>query len=224
MRPLLTLALVLPLASGQEAYLVERNRAIPMRDGVSLAADIYFPAANGVRKAGRFPVILTRTPYDKSRVDGAFYASRGYVFVAQDTRGRYASEGEWSFLTADAADGHDTAAWIVRQPWRSGRIGGIGASYVGGTQHALAIGGAPGLAALIPVDAVANAGYFGMRNSGAFELRFFQLDFHDRRAQPDLSCAGPRFARAAAGDSRALRPAACAGGLPGRPGLSRLLA
>lgn len=177
MRPLLTLALVLPLASAQEAYVVERNLAIPMRDGVSLAADIYFPAADGVRKAGRFPVILTRTPYDKSRVDGAFYASRGYVFVAQDTRGRYASEGEWSFLTPDAADGHDTAAWIVRQPWSSGRIGGIGTSYVGGTQHALAIGGAPGLAALIPVDAVANAGYFGMRNSGAFELRFFNWIF-----------------------------------------------
>lgn len=147
-------------------FVVERNVAVPMRDGVALATDLYFPAANGVRKTGTLPVILERTPYDKSRVSGGLYASRGYVYVAQDTRGRYSSEGRWTFLTNDDEDGHDAAAWIVKQPWSNGLIGTIGTSYGGGTQHALALANPPGLAALIPVDAVANAGMFGMQISG----------------------------------------------------------
>ena len=187
LRPLFGILALLPslavgVAAGNEseagAVVVERNVAVPMRDGVALATDLYFPAAAaGVKKPGKFPVILTRTPYDKARTDGAFYAARGYVYVAQDTRGRFSSEGRWSFLTGDDEDGYDTAAWIVKQPWSTGLIGTIGTSYGGGTQHALAASGAPGLAAMIPVDAVANAGTFGMRNSGAFELRFFNWIF-----------------------------------------------
>lgn len=176
MPTLLLLPFLLRLAVAQD-FAVETNVAVPMRDGVALATDIYFPATSGVKKPGRFPVILNRTPYGKSRGEGPVYAARGYVFVSQDTRGRYASEGRWSFLLGDVNDGYDTAAWIVKQPWSTGLIGTIGTSYGGGTQHALALSGAPGLAAVIPVDAVANAGYFGMRNSGAFELRFFNWIF-----------------------------------------------
>lgn len=170
------LLLLLSLAPAQD-FTVETNVAVPMRDGIALATDIYFPATNGVKKPGKFPVILSRTPYNKSGSEGRMYAARGYVYVNQDTRGRYASEGRWDFLNIDVNDGYDTAAWIVKQPWSSGRIGTIGTSYVGGTQHAIALSNAPGLAAVIPVDAVANAGYFGMRNSGAFELRFFNWIF-----------------------------------------------
>jgi len=174
--PFLLLLLTLYQLPAQD-FVVERNIAVPMRDGVALATDLYFPAANGVRKPGTLPVILERTPYDKSRVNGELYASRGYVYVVQDTRVRYSSEGRWAFLTGDDEDGHDAPAWIVKQPWSNGLIGTIGTSYGGGTQHALALGNAPGLAALIPVDAVSNAGSFGIRNSGAFELRFFNWIF-----------------------------------------------
>ena len=49
----------------------------------------------------------------------------------------------------------------------------IGTSYVGGTQHAMAMEKCPELVTVIPVDAVSNLGYASMRNAGAFELRFW---------------------------------------------------
>ncbi|HEY8130704.1 MAG TPA: CocE/NonD family hydrolase, partial [Thermoanaerobaculia bacterium] len=105
------------------------------------------------------------------------YVKDGYIVVSQDTRGRYHSEGRWRFLADDVNDGYDTAKWLGAQPWCSCKIGTIGGSYPGGTQHALAISGAPFLAAMVPIDAVANAGYFGLRHNGAFELRFFNWIF-----------------------------------------------
>jgi uncharacterized protein len=152
---------------------------VTMRDGVRLATDLYLPVQDGQATTGRFPVILTRTPYDKSgsRSAGQYFASRGYVFVAQDTRGRYHSDGIWHFLTDDGPDGVDTARWIEQQPWSDGQIGMLGTSYVGGTQHALALEQAPQLKTVIPVDAVSNMGYQSMRNAGAFELRFWNWVF-----------------------------------------------
>jgi putative CocE/NonD family hydrolase len=167
-------------AAGDGQYIVEQNVMAPMRDGVRLATDLYFPARGGVRLPGKFPAILERTPYNKSvagRLWAPFYASRGYVAVVQDTRGRYGSEGVWHMMVDDVNDGFDTATWIVRQPWSDGGFATIGTSYPGGTQHALALSNPPGLKAMVPVDAVANAGYFGMRNGGAFELRFLNWIF-----------------------------------------------
>jgi len=156
-----------------------KNVMIPMRDGVRLATDLYFPAKNGVRLKGKFPAILERTPYNKNESSDylSLFARKGYVAVAQDTRGRYASEGVWHMMTDDVNDGYDTAAWIVGQSWSDNEFGMMGTSYVGGTQHAMAESNPPGLKAEIPVDAVANAGYFGMRNGGAFELRFMNWVF-----------------------------------------------
>jgi len=161
-------------------FVVEKNAMVAMRDGVHLATDLYFPARNGIRADGKFPAIMERTPYNK---DGSanswalYYVSRGYACIAQDTRGRNASEGIWHMMIDDAPDGFDTASWIVKQPWSDGGFATIGTSYPGGTQHALAITNPPGLKAMVPVDAVANAGYFGMRNGGAFELRFMNWIF-----------------------------------------------
>jgi len=154
---------------------VEKNIMVPMRDQVQLATDVYLPSKDGKPLPGRFPVILTRTPYGKdgSKKHGEYFAAHGYVFVAQDTRGRYASEGVWHMMTDDGRDGADCAAWITSQPWSDGKIGMIGTSYVGGTQHAMAMEKPPGLATVIPVDAVSNPGRQSMRNAGAFELRFW---------------------------------------------------
>jgi putative CocE/NonD family hydrolase len=99
------------------------------------------------------------------------------VFVAQDTRGRYGSEGVWHMLTDDGPDGVDCAAWIGKQPWSNAKIGMIGTSYVGGTQHAMALAGAPELKTVIPVDAMSNLGRQSMRNAGAFEMRFWNWIF-----------------------------------------------
>ena len=168
---------------------------VPMRDGVRLATDVYFPAKNGARREGKFPAILERTPYNKDfagRGWAEYFASLGYIGISQDTRGRYNSEGVWHMMTDDAADGFDTASWIVRQPWSDGGFATRGTSYPGGTQHALALTNPPGLKAMIPVDAVSNAGYFGFRNGGAFELRFMNWIFtigapHGSRASRDAA-------------------------------------
>jgi hypothetical protein len=168
-----------PLAADTASYVAAKNVMVPMRDGVRLATDIYFPAKDGVRLEGKFQAILERTPYNKDACAGYLlpFVSQGYVLICQDTRGRYASEGVWHMMTDDVNDGYDTAQWLVQQPWSDGGFGMIGTSYVGGTQHAMAESNPPGLKALIPVDAVSNAGYFGMRNGGAFELRFFNWIF-----------------------------------------------
>jgi putative CocE/NonD family hydrolase len=175
---LFSLLLALSTASARDAQyqvIIKTNVMVAMRDGVKLATDLYLPAKDDAVAAEKFPAILTRLPYNKdsNKRFGEYYAARGYVFVAQDTRGRYASEGVWHMLTDDGPDGVDCAAWIGRQPWSNGKIGMIGTSYVGGTQHALALAHAPELATVIPVDAMSNLGRQSMRNAGAFELRFW---------------------------------------------------
>ena len=185
MRPATTLlASILSLsfvASAKDAppppanVIAQTNVMVAMRDGVELATDIYLPAKDEQPIAEKLPVILTRTPYNKngSKKQGEYFAQHGYVFVAQDTRGRYASKDTWHWMTDDGKDGADCAKWIGQQPWSNGKIGMMGTSYVGGTQHAMAMEHAPELATVIPVDAVSNMGYQSMRNAGAFEMRFW---------------------------------------------------
>ena len=177
---LLLVAATSLVAQGQSPYetILSKDVMIPMRDGVRLATDIYRPARNGVAVDGKFPVIMERTPYDKNFSTYLLpFVEDGYIVIAQDTRGRYKSEGRWTFLRDDVNDGFDTAKWIGSQPWCSCKIGTVGGSYPGGTQHALALSNAPFLAAMVPVDAVANPGYFGLRHNGAFELRFLNWIF-----------------------------------------------
>ena len=169
---LLAILFALP-AHAQKAAQVEAQTdvMVAMRDGVKLATDVYLPAGY----VSRVPVILTRSPYGKSgsKKHGEYFAQHGYVFVAQDTRGRYGSEGVWHMMTDDGRDGVDCAAWIAAQPWSDGKIGMLGTSYVGGTQHAMALERTPQLMTVIPVDAVSNPGRQSMRNAGAFEMRFW---------------------------------------------------
>jgi len=172
------LLISLSTASAQD-FLVEENVMVPMRDGVQLATDIYRPAVDGKAVEEKLPVILTRTPYNKrgGKKAGEYFAQNGYVVVAQDTRGRYQSEGVWHMLTDDGRDGADCAAWIGKQPWSDDKVGMIGTSYVGGTQHAMALYGVPELKTVIPVDAMSNLGRQSLRNAGAFEMRFWNWIF-----------------------------------------------
>jgi len=184
LRWLVVLAVVVGTRStpaGEARFEVSVNKdvMVPMRDGVRLATDVYLPSKQGVVLKEKLPTILERRPYNKDgcRTSGRYYAARGYAFVAQDTRGRYKSEGVWHMLTDDGPDGVDTAGWIGKQPWSNGKIGMIGTSYVGGTQHAMAMEKPPELVTVIPVDAMSNLGYASMRNGGAFELRFWNWIF-----------------------------------------------
>jgi predicted acyl esterase len=75
--------------------LLENRVPIPMRDRVILYADVYRPVAEG-----RYPVLVSRTPYSTERFPTAYdaavyFAQRGYVYVFQDIRGRHESEGRW---------------------------------------------------------------------------------------------------------------------------------
>ena len=99
-RFVLCLLLLVPLAIAREPEFgvrLEQDVQVPMRDGIKLATDVYRPAKGDTAVDERFPVILTRTPYDKggNKSLGEYYAARGYVFAAQDTRGRYKSDGVW---------------------------------------------------------------------------------------------------------------------------------
>ncbi|MFO0818422.1 MAG: CocE/NonD family hydrolase [Pirellulales bacterium] len=121
--------------------------AITMRDGVKLATDIYRDDAMGPA-----PVVLTRTPYDrtKQKAVGERWAKAGYVFVAQDCRGTRASEGVLAPYNNEGQDGFDTIEWITRQSWCNGRVGMIGGSYVGAVQWQAAAENPPGLVVIAP--------------------------------------------------------------------------
>jgi hypothetical protein len=174
--PLLFLPLLL-CAQPETAYQVSAAKTVmvPMRDGIKLATDIYFPSRAGAPPEGKFPVILERTPYNKAAgsVAAEHLVPHGYIVIFQDVRGRYQSEGHWRPIRDDPNDGFDTAKWIGAQPWSNGSIGTMGTSYGGATQHALAIANAPYVKAMIPRNAMSDFGRYGVRHNGAFELRFF---------------------------------------------------
>ncbi len=127
----------------------ETNIRVPLRDGVTLAADVYRPDAPADAK---FPVILQRTCYGRaSAFEGAYWARRGYVFVAQDVRGKFDSGGVWEPWVNEGRDGFDSVEWCAAQPWSNGAVGMIGASYLGFTQWAAARENPPHLKCLVPI-------------------------------------------------------------------------
>ena len=148
---------------------MEHNVRVPMRDGVTLSADIYRPDADGT-----FPVILVRTPYSNNSLGAVeqskWFAERGYVVVQQDVRGRYDSDGTFYAFKNEPDDGFDTDEWLGTQPWSNGKIGTIGESYVGFTQMTQAIRGSEYLTAMAPtvttLDIYGNWIYTG----GAFSV------------------------------------------------------
>ena len=114
---------------------IQKNVMVRMRDGVLLATDIYRPRGAG----DRLPVIMTRTPYNKSAIfyvtePAKFFAGQGYIVVTQDIRGKFESDGEFAVQMKDGEDGYDTIDWISKQPWSTGKIGSYGCSYMGETQ------------------------------------------------------------------------------------------
>lgn len=127
----------------------KKTAMIPMRDGVKLSTDLYFPESDSVKK---FPIILIRTPYKKEmqQLDGEYYSRRGYVAAVQDCRGRFASEGEWEPFMNEAEDGYDTVEWLGKREWSSGKVGMIGGSYVGWVQLWAASERPPHLTTIIP--------------------------------------------------------------------------
>jgi len=136
------------LSQPTHAFTVERAVEIPMRDGVKLVADVLRPTGEG-----KFPIVLARTPYNRlseGALHGGWYAKRGYAFVAQDVRGRFASGGEWFPFVHESRDGSDTLDWIAQHGWSDGKVGMIGGSYVGLVQWLAAKSGNPHLVCIVP--------------------------------------------------------------------------
>ena len=150
--------------------LVERDLAVPMRDGTVLRADVYRPGRGGDAVAEPVPTVLVRTSYDKSapgdNIDPAFFVQHGYAVVLQDVRGRWASEGVYYHGVNETDDGDDTLTWIASQPWSNGKIGMTGISYLAAVQCAAALSGNPHLSSIFHVKAPLNYYENGNRMGG----------------------------------------------------------
>jgi putative CocE/NonD family hydrolase len=145
---------------------IEEDVQIPMRDGVRLAADIYFPTTSGY-----YPVIL-------------LFASHGYAVVVQDTRGRHGSEGRFRPLLDDSSDGADTIRWISSQTWSDGKVGMFGVSYNASTQWLAAPYETEHLLAIVPIFAPQDT-YRVWLNGGAFHHNL-NLFWHYQNRLPEF--------------------------------------
>ena len=166
----------------------EKNLAMHTRDGITLYADVYRPDA-----PGKFPVVVMRTPYDKSQQlalnEKDFFPPRGYVLVVQDTRGRFSSEGDFNPFIQEAADGYDTIEWASALPWSNGKVGTVGQSYLGLVQHYAATAGPPHLVATCPVSGPVTYFENCVYRRGVFELGWI-LCYFNFMARDTLSRKG----------------------------------
>jgi putative CocE/NonD family hydrolase len=158
----------------QYAAVTDRDVPITMPDGTVLRADVNRPDA-----PGRFPVLITQTPYNKTGPLGMgnqYLVQRGYVHVVVDVRGTGASGGTWdSFGPQEQADGPELVRWATTQPWSDGKIGLTGASYMGFTQLYTAAQRPAGLKAIFPVVPMADAYRDITLSGGQVNISFIPL-------------------------------------------------
>lgn len=127
---------------------IKSEHMVPMRDGIKLYTQVYSPTDN----SQKYPVMLFRTPYSigdygpeinrKTLGPNEMYAPEGFIFVYQDVRGKFKSEGEFIVMrphivdkqspqdTDESSDTYDTIEWILKNvPNHNGRVGQWGISY-----------------------------------------------------------------------------------------------
>ena len=177
-----------PLPPGAEiAGYVGYDVMIPMRDGVKLHAEVWRPKGFN----GALPVLLQRSPYgfgmEKDKESFAMeyreLAQERFIFVLEDIRGRFGSEGQFVMLRPKAAsaggvdestDSYDTIDWIVKSvPDNNSRVGVFGVSYLGWTTAMATIDPHPALKA-VSVQASPEDMYMGddFHHNGAFRLQY----------------------------------------------------
>lgn len=168
----------------------KREAAIPMRDGIHLHTEIYVPK----ERNERLPFLLTRTPYGIRGDDKGFtpllgmyneLIADGYIFVFQDIRGRYKSEGQFVMLRTprdksnpkaidESTDTYDTIEWLLMNvPNNNGRAGVLGISYGGWLTVMAMIDPHPALKAVSEQASPADM-YLGddFHHNGAFRLSY----------------------------------------------------
>jgi uncharacterized protein len=146
-----------------------------MRDGTTLMSNVYRPTSGGP-----YPVLLARLPYGKDlSFNGTYFdpikaARRGYLVVAQDVRGRYASEGTFTPFAREFEDGHDSVEWAAKLPGSNGHVGMFGLSYSGKTQWHAAVTQPPSLRSMAPGQTWGNHLNGVQMRGGAQELGLIQ--------------------------------------------------
>ena len=160
---------------------------IPLRDGVKLHTVIFVPK----RLATDLPIILNRTPYGIAGADGVFggsvaeLAKDGYIFVFQDIRGRFLSEGKFVMLRPprdksdkkaidESTDTYDTIEWLLHNvAHNNGRVGQLGVSYPGWLTVMSMLDPHPALKAVSPQASPASM-FLGddFHHNGAFRLAY----------------------------------------------------
>jgi predicted acyl esterase len=158
------------IAADDHADFIVTDNLVPMSDGIELATTVYRPQGDGP-----FPVIVARTPYNKDgqKNEAQRFCRNGYAYVAQDLRGRFKSKGHHAIIFHNDGwntphDGHDTLAWIAKQPWCNGKIGSTGGSALGITQNMAAPDAPAALAAQHVVVAFSDMYRQGAYQGGAF--------------------------------------------------------
>ena len=123
---------------GRYGVFEQHNIPVTMSDGTVLRVNIYYPATGGRPARGRFPVLLTQTPYGKdagaTSTTGAdkYLIKRGFVDVVADVRGTGDSGGQFGFFDpSQQQDGATLVRWAAKLPHTDGRVGLYGASYLG---------------------------------------------------------------------------------------------
>ncbi|MCZ7581465.1 MAG: CocE/NonD family hydrolase [Fimbriimonadaceae bacterium] len=192
--PIVALSLASALAQPQGAAYVRENYdrfdyQIPMRDGVRLYTVVYAPKG----KSARYPFLMMRTPYsvrpyEKDQMRGSLgptsgYAEEKFIFVYQDVRGRYMSEGDFEWMrpykptksgldTDESTDTWDTIEFLLKTvPNHNGRVGVYGTSYPGHYAAQTLTHPHPALRAVSPQAPMAD-NWLGddMHHNGAFFL------------------------------------------------------
>ncbi|MGH9319003.1 MAG: CocE/NonD family hydrolase, partial [Vicinamibacteria bacterium] len=184
------LMMLLLVVSAEAAVVLEKDVMIPMRDGVRLATDIYRPAQEGKPLEEKLPVLLQRTPYDKTGsniVEAArYFAQNGYVVALQDLRGTYASEGVFTKYIGEGQDGYDTIEYLAKLPYSDGRVGMWGTSYAAHVQANAAKLSPPHLATIVlNMGGMSNGWDHKVRNHGAFELQQVTWAFRQLAEETD---------------------------------------
>jgi len=135
-------------------YTVQIDPEVPMqaRDGTTLMSFVARPLGEGP-----YPVVMERTPYLRfDTTSGVWWASRGYVYIKQDVRGRGGSEGVLDMNAGQEEDGYDAVEWAGTLRGTNGKVGMIGASNPGLYAWYAAIAAPPHLAAIAPAVATAD--------------------------------------------------------------------
>ena len=142
----------MPASDSQYAVTEDTLVFMPTRDGAHLATYIARPVGDGP-----FGVVMQRTPYRRVlHAAGRWWASRGYIFVAQHVRGRDQSSGDvadFGDYDTDIQDGYDAVEWAAKLPGANGKVGMIGHSDEGRLVWFAAVSNPPHLAAISPTAA-----------------------------------------------------------------------